>query len=135
MTIKYVYSGKLECKEEIFGSSREHMTDMIDNLADQINDLDEVVVLVVGRKGADIEVTHLITNPHRDQKFVDIRQRTNVLGLTGIDEARDYMETARHLLHVDCNETETDTVIQTVIDVGNSEGLGHSFSIEHKVGN
>jgi hypothetical protein len=31
--------------------------------------------------------------------------------------------------------TENEEIIQTVIDVGNSEGLGHSFSIEHKVGN
>lgn len=133
MTIKYDYSGKLECKEEIFGSTREHMDTMVDDLADRIKGLDEVAVLVMGRKGTDIEVTHLITNPHQDQNFVDIRQRTSVLSMAGIDEAHDYIETARHLLHVDCNETETDTVIQTVIDVGNSEGLGHSFSIEHKV--
>ena len=61
--------------------------------------------------------------------------RSNSIDLGDFNEVNSFLETTRHLLHVDCNETETDTVIQTVIDVGNSEGMGHSFSIEHKAGN
>ena len=64
-----------------------------------------------------------------------IEEMKYILALLDSANTEAEFTTTRHLLHVDCSKTENEGIIQTVIDVGNSEGLGHSFSIEHKVGN
>ena len=61
--------------------------------------------------------------------------RSNSIDLGDFNEVNSFLETTRHLLHVDCSETENEGIIQTVIDVGYGEGVGRSFSIEHKVEN
>lgn len=129
MTIKYDYSGKLLGSDETYVDTREGITELVDGLSEQLLYADHVTLLAITTIGGVATTHHLIV----DRNVA--RMRSNSIDLGDFNEVNSFLETTRHLLHVDCNETETDTVIQTVIDVGNSEGMGHSFSIEHKAGN
>ena len=129
MTIKYDYSGKLLGSDETYVDTREGVTELVDDLSEQLLYADHVTLLAITTIGGVATTHHLIV----DRNVA--RMRSNSIDLGDFNEVNSFLETTRHLLHVDCNETETDTVIQTVIDVGNSEGMGHSFSIEHKAGN
>lgn len=129
MTIKYDYSGKLLGSDETYVDTREGVTELVDDLSEQLLYADHVTLLAITTIGEVVTTHHLIA----DRNVA--RMRSNSIDLGDFNEVNSFLETTRHLLHVDCNETETDTVIQTVIDVGNSEGMGHSFSIEHKAGN
>ncbi len=129
MTIKYDYSGKLSGGDETYVDTREGITELVDGLSEQLLYADHVTLLAITTIGGVATTHHLIV----DRNVA--RMRSNSIDLGDFNEVNSFLETTRHLLHVDCNETETDTVIQTVIDVGNSEGMGHSFSIEHKAGN
>lgn len=129
MTIKYDYSGKLLGSDETYVDTREGVTELVDDLSEQLLYADHVTLLAITTIGGVATTHHLIV----DRNVA--RMRSNSIDLGDFNEVNSFLETTRHLLHVDCNETETDTVIQTVIDIGNSEGMGHSFSIEHKAGN
>lgn len=129
MTIKYDYSGKLSGGDETYVDTREGITELVDGLSEQLLYADHVTLLAITTIGGVATTHHLIV----DRNVA--RMRSNSIDLGDFNEVNSFLETTRYLLHVDCNETETDTVIQTVIDVGNSEGMGHSFSIEHKAGN
>ncbi len=129
MTIKYDYSGKLSGGDETYVDTREGITELVDGLSEQLLYADHVTLLAITTIGGVATTHHLIVDRN------EARMRSNSIDLGDFNEVNSFLETTRHLLHVDCNETETDTVIQTVIDVGNSEGMGHSFSIEHKAGN
>ena len=129
MTIKYDYSGKLSGGDETYVDTREGITELVDGLSEQLLYADHVTLLAITTIGGVATTHHLIV----DRNVA--RMRSNSIDLGDFNEVNSFLETTRHLLHVDCNETETDRVIQTVIDVGNSEGMGHSFSIERKAGN
>ena len=129
MTIKYDYSGKLLGSDETYADTREGVTELVDDLSEQLLYADHVTPLAITTIGEVVTTHHLIA----DRNVV--RMRSNSIDLGDFNEVNSFLETTRHLLHVNCSETENEGIIQTVIDVGNSEGLGHSFSIEHKVGN
>ena len=129
MTIKYDYSGKLLGSDETYADTREGVTELVDDLSEQLLYADHVTLLAITTIGEVVTTHHLIA----DRNVV--RMRSNSIDLGDFNEVNSFLETTRHLLHVNCSETENEGIIQTVIDVGNSEGLGHSFSIEHKVGN
>ena len=129
MTIKYDYSGKLLGSDETYANTREGVTELVDDLSEQLLYADHVTLLAITTIGEVVTTHHLIA----DRNVV--RMRSNSIDLGDFNEVNSFLETTRHLLHVNCSETENEGIIQTVIDVGNSEGLGHSFSIEHKVGN
>lgn len=129
MTIKYDYSGKLSGGDETYVDTREGITELVDGLSEHLLYADHVTLLAITTIGGVATTHHLIV----DRNVA--RMRSNSIDLGDFNEVNSFLETTRHLLHVDCNETENEGIIQTVIDVGNSEGMGHSFSIEHKAGN
>ena len=129
MTIKYDYSGKLLGSDETYADTREGVTELVDDLSEQLLYADHVTLLAITTIGEVVTTHHLIA----DRNVV--RMRSNSIDLGDFNEVNSFLETTRHLLHVDCSKTENEGIIQTVIDVGYGEGVGHSFSIEHKVGN
>ena len=129
MTIKYDYSGKLLGSDETYADTREGVTELVDDLSEQLLYADHVTLLAITTIGEVVTTHHLIA----DRNVV--RMRSNSIDLGDFNEVNSFLETTRHLLHVNCSETENEGIIQTVIDVGYGEGVGHSFSIEHKVGN
>lgn len=128
MRIQYEYNGTVTGTEESFGSTNEHIGQIADELATAFNRYDEAVVLMVGRKGNEVEFTHLISNKGSVSGDVDIRRRTTNIEMSEAQEALNFLETSRHILHVDCNDFRSSDINEIVIDVGNPDGEGHSFT-------
>ena len=128
MVNKIDFIGNCVLNEETYPADREQLDDMISGLVDQMQSMDSLSLIMVGRKGMNVHVEHLLMNPNRDQRFVEARLKSAVIELPNNNEVFEFMETARALLHVDVYTDLPDMVGQTLLDIGNSEGEGHSLS-------
>lgn len=129
MSYELDFKGSAEFTAEKYGSSREDFSLAIDELSEQIKSMDSVAVLVIGRTGQDIEVSHLIANAKSDDvNQVDYRLRNATISLPEIESAHEFMTVARTILHVDVADMTNSDKPMVVLDIGNSEGEGHSLS-------
>lgn len=129
MRIQYEYDGTVTSTEESFGSTKEHITQIAGELAESLSEYDEAVVLMIGRKGNEVEFNHLISSKGSVDGGVDIRRRTTNIEMSEAQEALNFLEKSRHILHVDCNDFRSSDINEIVIDVGNPDGEGHSFTL------